>query len=1057
MKRASAFARMWAIVNKQTAIFVIALAIIAAVVAVWNLKTSAQSQDETEAGKAERLKPIDVEAARQIAALIEEKESRTAAQKKIDSKVLQAIRESRGETMARGVTTLQRADIGQTEDGFVVLDLRAAVDDKLLAELRSNGAEIISSFPVYDSVRIRIKLEHVEKIAALDKIKFVSREMSPDLDSIKPDEMRFELPAGFSGFSRNRDFLMRSQNVADLLRTFDLNAVGTVASQGDRTHRVDNARTNFGHQGEGIKIGVISDSYNFLSAAASDITSGNLPGVGNPNGNTTPITVIQDAGNTDEGRAMLQIVHDLVPKAQLYFATANGGAANFGNNIVQLKNAGCNVIIDDVSYTSESPFQSGPVGLAVENVTAAGVLYFASAGNAGSVLKNTAGVWEGDFEDNGGTNTLSIPGNSKVGTVHDFDATAGVQNSDLITGSSSRVASLYWADPLGGSSNDYDLFVMNNTLTAVVDSSTTTQNGTQDPFEVTANPTTANNRIVIFKSNNAVSKAIHFNTNRGVLGTFTNGQTRTHSATVSAAYNVAAAPAVGPFPNAFSNASILESFSSDGPRRMFFNSNGTPITPNNFKFSTNGGVLLAKPDLTAADGVATTFPTSSGLNPFFGTSAAAPHAGAIAALMLSVNPSLTPAQVRTNLNANAVDVETPGIDVTSGVGIIQAFQSVTAISAPAAAGLNIGTVTVTETSPSNNNGIVDPGDTVNVVVQLTNPSGAAATNVSATLGPAMPGLNFTTVGPASYGTIAAGGNASNTAVPFKFKIDSSTVCGTAVPVVISVSLGGGASPISFNVGIPTGAPPQTKIDLTTTLDLTTPPSGTGYTAATGTQNNRLNRNGVTSTCAAPKTTPNLQEAAPGGVRHYDSFTMTNNFNTPACYTISYATTCNTGTTLYSAAYGAGGFQPANIQANYLGDSGVANGLPAYSINVPANSQFTVVLHEVAVTANGNGCTYTINVSGVPVPACSAAAVQATISGQVTTPGGIALRNARVILTDSGGLTTTATTSSFGVYTFNNIPLGNGYTVSVQSKRYRFSPSQFNLTGDLTNLNFVGLE
>ena len=62
---------------------------------------------------------------------------------------------------------------------------------------------------------------------------------------------------------------------------------------------------------------------------------------------------------------------------------------------------------------------------------------------------------------------------------------------------------------------------------------------------------------------------------------------------------------------------------------MFFNANGVPYTPGNF--SSTGGIVLQKPDITAASGGVTTFPLHSGFNPFYGTSAAAPQAGAIAA------------------------------------------------------------------------------------------------------------------------------------------------------------------------------------------------------------------------------------------------------------------------------------------------------------------------------------------------------------------------------------------------------------------------------------------
>ena len=70
----------------------------------------------------------------------------------------------------------------------------------------------------------------------------------------------------------------------------------------------------------------------------------------------------------------------------------------------------------------------------------------------------------------------------------------------------------------------------------------------------------------------------------------------------------------GPFPNPFTAAQLPERFTSDGPRRMFFEADGTPITPGDF--SATGGEVRHKPDFTAADGVRTSV---DGFDPFFGT------------------------------------------------------------------------------------------------------------------------------------------------------------------------------------------------------------------------------------------------------------------------------------------------------------------------------------------------------------------------------------------------------------------------------------------------------
>src|SRR5204862_8048112 len=170
--------------------------------------------------------------------------------------------------------------------------------------------------------------------------------------------------------------------------------------------------------------------------------------------------------------------------------------------------------------------------------------------------------------------------------------------------------------------------------------------------------------------------------------------TRGHSA-VPAAFSVAAAPAhdplpfqivpgvtnpAGPFPGVYTKAQQSEVFTSDGPRRVFFNRDGSPITPGNF--SSTGGPVRPKPDVTAADGVVTSVP---GFSPFFGTSAAAPHAAAIAALLKSYNPTLTPDDVRNVLTSTALDIEAPGVDITGGAGIIMALPALRA----AALGVNL--------------------------------------------------------------------------------------------------------------------------------------------------------------------------------------------------------------------------------------------------------------------------------------------------------------------------------------------------------------------------------
>ncbi len=109
--------------------------------------------------------------------------------------------------------------------------------------------------------------------------------------------------------------------------------------------------------------------------------------------------------------------------------------------------------------------------------------------------------------------------------------------------------------------------------------------------------------------------------------------------------------------------------------------------------------------------------------------------------------------------------------------------------------------------------------------------------------------------------------------------------------------------------------------------------------------------------------------------------------------------------------------------------------------------------NAANSDGGPGGDYIYSTSRSTIPAESAV----SITGRVTSPGGQPIRNARVVLTDSAGAQTVATTSSFGVYTFSNVLGGAAYTAGVLSKRYRFAPRTLTPNGNLSDIDFVGLE
>lgn len=625
---------------------------------------------------------LSPDALAQWQSLLEEKASRTPAQRKISSRLLYSSKVNRGLPITSKMTSFRSA-IEPESDGRVLVDIRAwtsgglDIEDDLRRELERRDAEILTA--VEGNIRARISLDLVEEIAARPEIisireaaQFIvwsTGRIYPGFNS-QADKVRSTLPALIAKArqAKAQDGGQSSQSYAPAM---------TNRSEGDMAHRAMEARNFFGYNGTGIKIGVISDGVNSLASLQS---TGDLP----PTVNVLP----GQAGTGNEGCAMLEIIFDLAPGAQLYFATASGGIANFAKNIRDLRAAGCDIIVDDVVYLNEtalqdgqsasvvSPFNGGLPLEAVKDVTADGALYFSSAGNAGNKNDGTASTWEGDFK--------PIVSGSLM--LHDWGGGPGDPTNRVTTAGARAV--LQWSDPLGQSSNDYDLIVVNSAGTAIVDLSDDIQDGNDDALEsVLGFPS---ERILV----NLFSGSPRFLSMRmfggGRLNFNTNGATFGHNSATNALSTAAvhALGARGPG-GMFNGMEAAELFSSDGPRRFLFNADGSQITPGNV--SATGGLLRQKPDIAAADGVMCAAP---GFNPFFGTSAAAPHAAAIAALLRSANRSSTlqtisANQVKSAMLASALDIEIPGTDRDTGAGIVmamQAMQSVGAIPLPEVTG-----------------------------------------------------------------------------------------------------------------------------------------------------------------------------------------------------------------------------------------------------------------------------------------------------------------------------------------------------------------------------------
>jgi subtilisin family serine protease len=584
---------------------------------------------------------ISDSALQQMRDMLRMKQSLTPAQSKESFNLIVAGMRARHQSSGTVADSIVQQP-GISAQGMVLVDIKANSLGGVLQRIAAVAGQVVYSSSVDREIRANLPLLSVDTVAAHPDVRWV--------------------------------------RAADTAHT----NVGAVTSQGYVTHLANQA-VALGFDGTGVRVGVLSDSAS-PARVASLIASGDLP-------NDVTVVPGQASSGTDEGTAIMEIVHDLAPGAKLFFATANGGQSNFANNIRALRfTYGCDIILDDIAYFAEGAFQDGTVARAVNDVVANGALYFSAAGNSGNLTSGTSGIWEGDFAGGGDAGTVIDIVEGKPVTVHNFGNATNPQLYNVLTRTSTFI-SLKWSDPLASSSSDYDLFILDAAGTTVKGVSLGAQTGTQDPYEAisqgsncgTASASgycpSAGDRIVVVLYSGA-PRALRLDTNRGTISISTTGSTFGHNAglnTISTAATYWNSAHSGTL--AFTGPqNPIEPFSSDGPRKIFYNPNGVAITPGNVLFGTNGGTTLQKPDVSAADGVFTKTP---GFLPFFGTSAAAPHAAAVAALVKSANPALTNTQIKQILTTTAVDDMAPGVDRDSGFGIVMALAAVqAALSAP---------------------------------------------------------------------------------------------------------------------------------------------------------------------------------------------------------------------------------------------------------------------------------------------------------------------------------------------------------------------------------------
>ena len=475
-------------------------------------------------------------------------------------------------------------------------------------------------------------------------------------------------------------------------------------NQADIALRADVARARYDVDGSGLKVGVISTSYNYLGGEDYDVQRGVLP--------NNVYVLYDDGGDDDEGRAMAQLVHSVAPGAELYVSSwsayrdplktslqaALADQETFAQRIRELVYLGCDVIVDDIYDPSEPWFQDSSVSLAVDEAVQNGVAYFSAASNNSNVSyqseifpieapSHLTDYWN---DPTSGTpaelaQALSNPDLS----FHNFAQGDGVevlQRLDIPSFSDDSSFWVQWDQPWGANNSDVEIWFFDENKRPIgkavgfpgYPAAFTSFGGAPARPDFPALPALSNSFYVAFTHNANGFDGVD---GKEVPGFFKwiavlNGQ-----GTINGdPQNVTVDP-----PNGFQGASttwghnnsrlgasvgastywntpaynrgdpLLTGFSSFGGTPIFFDAAGNRLP---------APELRQQPRFTAPQSGNTSFfdftdPDLDQLKNFSGTSAAAPNSAAVAALMLQLDPNLTPSEIYQILAETSVKIPAP--------------------------------------------------------------------------------------------------------------------------------------------------------------------------------------------------------------------------------------------------------------------------------------------------------------------------------------------------------------------------------------------------------------
>ena len=442
--------------------------------------------------------------------------------------------------------------------------------------------------------------------------------------------------------------------------------VGSVTGEGVEATNADILLDSpFDLAGDGVTIGILSDSFNCLSGR--DVETDDLPD------SYLILKELEDcSGGTDEGRAMMQLIHDISPHSTLAFHTASGGSPAFAEGMEALADAGCDVIVDDVGYGTQPFFQDGLLAqTAGEIVSKYGIPYFTAAGN------QARSSWEGTFKNSG---VRGING----GWLHEFPDGTVYQSLlyEPTPNLSPATLVFQWDEPFlsvdgeHGSASDVDVHIYELQASGelVLITSFLDFNVDKDPIEFGSLPVVTETvyyiSLELFEGPEPnLMKWIAFDNRPQIIefdtlsGTSFGQQNSAFTAAIGAA-NYFNTPRFGVDP------ALQTDYSSAGEVPILFDTKGKRLKFKDIEYRRTP--LVVAPDFTL-----TTFFGEN--NRFSGTSAAAPHVAGIVGLLLEFDDSLSPCDIYEALAESAGDMDDIatrpydiGFDFGTGYGFVDA-------------------------------------------------------------------------------------------------------------------------------------------------------------------------------------------------------------------------------------------------------------------------------------------------------------------------------------------------------------------------------------------------